>query len=65
MAVPGTSGRRSDVVRPIGIVSLAVAVAGALYIVGRAHSPNYAVTLFGQSGLAFPGNAREARLWRG
>ena len=52
MAVPGTSDRRSCIVRPVGIVLVAVAVADALYIVGRMHSPNCTVTLFGQGGLA-------------
>ena len=52
MTVPGASGRRSGTVRLAGIALLAVAVTAALYIVGRVHSPNYTVALFGQAGLA-------------
>jgi Family of unknown function (DUF6529) len=52
MTAPGTAGRRSVAVRLAGIGLLAAAVTGALYAAGRLHTPNYAFSLFGQTGLA-------------
>jgi hypothetical protein len=52
MSVPGTAGRRSAAWRLAGIGLVGAAVAGALYAIGRLHTPNYTFSLFGQVGLA-------------
>jgi len=52
MTAPGAAGRRSVARRLAGIGLLAAAVTGALYAAGRLHTPNYAFSLFGQTGLA-------------
>ena len=53
MTAPDASGRRPKAaVRLTGIGLSAAAVSAALYAVGRLHSPNYTVSLFGQTGLA-------------
>src|SRR6266567_9130749 len=51
MTAPGATGPRSVGLRLAAIGLLAVGVAVALYVVGRLHTPNYAVSLFGRAGL--------------
>jgi hypothetical protein len=52
LTAPGASGRRAAAVRLAAIGLLAAAVTGALYAAGRLHTPNYAFSLFGRTGLA-------------
>ena len=51
MTQPSVPGRRSAAARLAGIGLLAAAVAGALYVAGRVHTPNYTFGLFGRAGL--------------
>src|ERR1700746_1524599 len=51
MTAPRATGPRSVGVRLTVIGVLAVGVAVALYAVGRLHTPNYTISLFGQAGL--------------
>jgi hypothetical protein len=46
------SGRRGTAARLAVIGLVAVVVSGAIYAVGRLHTPNYTLSLFGQAGLA-------------
>src|SRR5260370_19907977 len=51
MTAPGAAGPRFAGVRLAAIGLLAVGVAVALYVVGRLHTPNYTISLFGSTGL--------------
>jgi hypothetical protein len=51
MTAPGATGRRPVTARLAGIGLLAAGVAGALYVAGRLHTPNYTFSLFGRAGL--------------
>jgi len=51
MPASGTTGRRRAAARLTGIGLLAAAVAVALYVAGRLHTPNYTFSLFGRAGL--------------
>src|SRR6266699_7345983 len=51
MTAPGVAGPRFAGVRLAVSGLLAVGVAAALYVVGRLHSPNYTISLFGRAGL--------------
>jgi uncharacterized membrane protein len=55
MSPPGVTVRRlasGTAARLIGIGLLGVAVAGVLAVVGRRHSPDYSLGLFGQAGVS-------------
>src|SRR6266404_281361 len=51
MTASGAAGPRFAGVRLAAIGLLAVGVAVALYVVGRLHTPNYTISLFGSTGL--------------
>ena len=51
MTAPGAAGPKFAGVRLAAIGLLAVGVAVALYAVGRLHTPNYTISLFGRTGL--------------
>jgi Family of unknown function (DUF6529) len=51
MTAPGATGRKPAGVRLAVIGLLAAGVAVALYVVGRLHTPNYTISLFGRAGL--------------
>src|SRR5690348_5270060 len=51
MTAPRAAGPKSVGVRLTVIGLLAVGVAVGLYAVGRLHTPNYTISLFGQAGL--------------
>src|SRR6266851_10220335 len=51
MTAPDAASPRSVRVRLAAIGVLAVGVAVALYAVGRLHTPNYTISLFGRTGL--------------
>jgi hypothetical protein len=51
MTAPGAAGPRFAGVRLAAIGLFAVGVAVALYVVGRLHTPNYTISLFGSTGL--------------
>ena len=51
MTAPGATGRRSATARLAGIGVAAAAVAVALYVAGRLHTPDYTFSLFGRVGL--------------
>jgi hypothetical protein len=52
MTTRGAKDGPSTAVRLATIGLLAAAVTGALYAVGRLHAPDYAASLFGQTGIA-------------
>jgi hypothetical protein len=52
MTTPGARDGPSTATRLAIIGLLTAAVTGAAYAVGRLHTPNYTVSLFGQAGLA-------------
>jgi uncharacterized protein DUF6529 len=51
MTAPGATGRWPATARLAGIGVAAAAVAIALYVAGRLHTPDYSVSLFGRVGL--------------
>jgi hypothetical protein len=52
MTAPGAARRWPALARLAGICVLAAGVTAVLYAVGRLHTPDYTVSLFGQTGLA-------------
>jgi hypothetical protein len=52
MTEPGATGRKPATGRLVAAGLLAATVTVALYVIGRVHTPNYTVSLFGQAGLA-------------
>jgi len=52
MTAPDAGGTRPAAARLAGIGLAAAAVTGALYAMGRLHTPSYTFSLFGQAGLA-------------
>ena len=52
MTGPDAAGRKQATGRLAAAGLLAAAVTAALYVIGRVHTPNYTVSLFGQAGLA-------------